>query len=95
MDLHWSLYGVPEQIENDETQEVYWEIKRFLILALKADPNVLECLFTPLVEKVTPLAEELLAMRTAFLSRMVYQTYNGYVCRSSSECRPTSVFMAR
>lgn len=78
-DLHWSLYGVPEQLENDESQEVYWEIQKFLVLALKANPNVLECLFTPLVELVTPLAEELLAMRTAFLSRIVYQTYNGYV----------------
>lgn len=78
-DLHWSLYGVPEQLENDESQEVYWEIQKFLVLALKANPNVLECLFTPLVELAAPLAEELLAMRTAFLSRMVYQTYNGYV----------------
>ncbi|MEN6451736.1 MAG: nucleotidyltransferase domain-containing protein [Thermoguttaceae bacterium] len=77
--LHWSLYGVPEQLENDERQEVYWEVQKFLILALKANPNVLECLFTPLIETATPLAEELLAMRTAFLSRMVYQTYNGYV----------------
>jgi len=50
-DLHWSLYGVPEQLENDQTQEAYWEIQKFLVLALKANPNVLECLFTPLVEK--------------------------------------------
>ena len=78
-DLHWSLYGVPEQLENDETQEAYWELQKFLVLALKANPNVLECLYTPLVEKATPLAEELLAMRAAFLSRLVYQTYNGYV----------------
>ncbi len=78
-DLHWSLYGVPEQLENDDTQEVYWEVQKFLVLALKANPNVLECLFTPLVELVAPLTEELLAMRTAFLSRIVYQTYNGYV----------------
>ncbi len=49
------------------------------MLALKANPNVLECLFTPLVEKATPLAEELLGMKSIFLSRMVYQTYNGYV----------------
>jgi hypothetical protein len=76
---HWSLYGVPEQIERDETQEHYWELERFLVLALKANPNVLECLFTPLVVKATPLAGELLAMRDAFLSRLVYQTYNGYV----------------
>jgi uncharacterized protein len=79
VELHWSLYGVPEQLENDDTQDVYWEIKKFLILALKANPNVLECLYSPIVELVTPLAEELLAMRTVFLSRMVYQTYNGYV----------------
>jgi predicted nucleotidyltransferase len=78
-DLHWSLYGVPEQLENDATQEAYWELQKFLVLALKANPNLLECLYTPLVEKATPLAEELLAMRAAFLSRLVYQTYNGYV----------------
>lgn len=78
-ELHWSLYGVPEQLENPETQETYWEIQKFMTLALKANPNVLECLYTPLVEHVTELAQEMLAMRDAFLSKMVYQTYNGYV----------------
>ncbi len=78
-DLHWSLYGVPENLECDETQEAYWELQKFLILALKANPNILECLYTPLVEKATPLAKELLGMRELFLSRLVYQTYNGYV----------------
>src|SRR3989440_19375 len=78
-DLHWSLYGVPDQLENDDSQEAYWEVQKFLVLALKANPNVLECLYTPMVEKATPLAEKLLAMRSIFLSRMVYQTYNGYV----------------
>ncbi len=78
-DLHWSLYGVPQQLENDETEEVYWELQKFLIMALKGNPNILECLYTPLVEHATPLAQELLDMRGAFLSRLVYQTYNGYV----------------
>ncbi len=78
-ELHWSLYGVPEQLECEETQEAYWEIQKFLVLALKANPNVLECLYTPLVEKSTTLADELLGMRSIFLSRLVYQTYNGYV----------------
>jgi predicted nucleotidyltransferase len=63
----WSLYGVPEQLENHETQEAYWELQKFLVLALKANPNVLECLYTPLIEKATPLAEELLAMKSIFL----------------------------
>ncbi len=77
-DLQWSLYGVPEQLENNATQECYWEIQKFLVLALKANPNVLECLYTPLVEVAAPLAQELLQMREIFLSQLVYQTYNSY-----------------
>lgn len=78
-DLHWSMFGVPEQIENKATEEVYWELQKFLILALKANPNILECLYTPLVEYADALAQELLSMRKIFLSKLVYQTYNGYV----------------
>jgi predicted nucleotidyltransferase len=78
-ELHWSLFGVPEQLENRETDEVYWELRKFVTLALKANPNILECLYTPIVERTTPVADELLAMRHRFLSKLVYQTYNGYV----------------
>jgi hypothetical protein len=78
-DQHWSLYGVPEQIENEATQEAYWELQKFVVLALKANPNVLECFYSPIVETATPLAQELLDMKELFLSRLVYQTYNGYV----------------
>ncbi|VEP15825.1 conserved hypothetical protein [Hyella patelloides LEGE 07179] len=78
-DLHWSLYGIPEQLENHDNQECYWELQKFIILALKANPNILECLYTPMVEKVTPIAKELLANKEIFLSQLVYQTYNGYV----------------
>jgi predicted nucleotidyltransferase len=78
-DLHWSLFGVPEQLEDDATQETYWELQKFLILALKANPNVLEVLHTPLVEHATPLARELLDLRSTFVTKLVYQTYNGYV----------------
>lgn len=78
-ELHWSLYGVPEQIEDQDADECYWELQKFLVLALKANPNILEVLHTPLVEQVTPLGQELLDMRGAFLSKLVYQTYNAYV----------------
>ena len=78
-DLHWSLFGVPEQLERPENEECYWELQKFINLALRANPNVLECLYTPLVETITPLAQALLDQRAIFLSRFVYQTYNGYV----------------
>lgn len=78
-DRHWSLAGVPEQLEDPATSDTYWELQKFLVMALKANPNILECLSTPLVEHATPLALELRAMQPAFVSRMIYQTYNGYV----------------
>jgi predicted nucleotidyltransferase len=78
-EMHWSLYGVPEQLDFNATEEVYWEAQKFVILALKANPNVLECLYSPLVEHANPLAQELLNIRQRLLSKMVYQTYNGYV----------------
>lgn len=78
-ELEWSIYGVPEQIESPQTEECYWELKKFLVLALKANPNILECLFTPLVEQSSEIADALLAKRDIFLSKLVYQTYNGYV----------------
>lgn len=77
-DLQWSLFGAPEQFEDNTGQWCVWELQKFLIMALKANPNILECLYSPLVEKVTDLGAELLALRERFLSQMIFQTFNGY-----------------
>jgi predicted nucleotidyltransferase len=77
-DLQWSLFGAPEQFEDNATQSCYWELQKFIIMALRANPNILECLYSPMVEKATPLGTELLALRQQFLSQMIFQTFNGY-----------------
>ena len=77
-DLQWSLFGAPEQFEDNAAQSCYWELQKFLAMALKANPNILECLYSPMVEKVTPLGAELVAARSSFLSQMIFQTFNGY-----------------
>jgi hypothetical protein len=77
-ELQWSLFGAPEQFEDNAAQAVYWELQKFLIMALRANPNILECLYSPLAEKTTPLADELLSLRQRFLSQMIFQTFNGY-----------------
>jgi len=79
--LDWSLYRLPEQIESNEggNDEVYWELEKFLRLALKANPNVLETLWTPQVLQADETAQELRGMRDAFLSKHLYKTYSGYV----------------
>ena len=79
--FQWSLRRLPEQLEfADQGQdEVYWELEKFLRLALKANPSVLETLWTPLVLLADETARELRVIRQAFLSKHVYKTYSGYV----------------
>src|SRR5215212_84446 len=72
------LAGRARAAQDEERQACYWEIKKLLTLALKANPNALECLYSPLVETITPDGEVLLAIRAAFLSKVIYATYKGY-----------------
>ena len=77
-ELLWSLTPPPEQLEDKEKDLCFWELAKFLRLALKGNPNILECLWTPLVDHATPMAEELRAERGRFLSRTLATTYRGY-----------------
>jgi predicted nucleotidyltransferase len=79
--LHWSLFKLPEQLEfnAEDRDEVFWELEKFLKLALKANPNVLETLWTPLVQHADEVARRLRDMRDVFLTRYLYKTYSGYV----------------
>lgn len=77
-EMHWSLDGAAEQIERPETEECYWEFEKFLRLALQGNPNIIECLYTPLVEHATPLAQEVRAERRAFLSKRSIGAFRGY-----------------
>ena len=80
-DSHWSMYKIPEQIESNDgvNDEVYWELEKFLWLAVKANPNILETLWTPMVIQANPIALRLREIRNAFLSKHIYKTYSGYV----------------
>ena len=77
--VHWSLYGAPEQLEPPDRDVCFWEVEKFIRLALKANPNVLECLYTPLVEHCSEIGRAVIEARSVFLSRMIYQTYYRYV----------------
>jgi len=68
--------GRPEQFEDAAAQGGYWELQK-----LKANPNILECLYSPMIEKLKPLAKEFLAVRQQFLPQMIFRTFNGYGCR--------------
>jgi hypothetical protein len=73
-EAQWSLYGVPDLLEDRDEKVNYWELQSFLVQALKAVPEALECLFTTDVEKATPLAQTLRDMRQSFLSKLLYKS---------------------
>jgi len=75
----WSLAKPPTHVDGPAEEWFSWEVERFCELALKSNPNLLEVLYSPLVVRRTPLGEELIGLRQAFLSQLVYQTYSGYV----------------
>jgi len=37
-DMQWSLWGVPSKLKMTRHRRFYWELQKFLILALKANP---------------------------------------------------------
>jgi hypothetical protein len=75
----WGLVKPPQHVDGPAPEQFSWELDRFCELALKANPNLLEVLWSPLPVIRTALGDELLALRPAFLSQLVHQTFSGYV----------------
>jgi len=67
----------PLDLVSLDGSQTYWEIGKAVRQALRADPNTLEMLFAgPAV--VDPIAAELVAMRTGFLSLEIYGSFGRY-----------------
>lgn len=69
----------PEQVEHS-ADHVHFEVRKFFRLAEKANPTLLEILFTDSadVRVCTPLGERLRAARGQFLSKKVAGSFGGY-----------------
>ncbi|MET7647512.1 nucleotidyltransferase domain-containing protein [Streptomyces sp. NPDC005426] len=76
--LFWRFDKPPTHVDGPAEEQFSWELERFCELALRANPNVLECLHSPLVERLDATGRELLSLRGAFLSRQAHQTFVRY-----------------
>jgi uncharacterized protein len=74
----WPLTKPPTHRDGPADEQFSWEFERFCTLALQANPTVLEVLWSPLIEIITPDGTALRDIRTAFLSRHVADTYGAY-----------------
>ncbi|MFE7107336.1 DNA polymerase beta superfamily protein [Streptomyces sp. NPDC057575] len=76
--LFWRFEKPPTHVDGPAPEQFSWELERFCELALRANPNVLECLHSPLVEHIDDVGRELLSLRGAFLSRLAHRTFVRY-----------------
>ncbi|MDX6353653.1 MAG: uncharacterized protein QOF98_556 [Streptomyces sp.] len=79
--LFWRFEKPPTHVTGPQDEQFSWELERFCALALRANPNLLECLHSPLVEYADETGRELLDLREAFLSRRAEATFRGYAAQ--------------
>jgi hypothetical protein len=79
--LFWRFDKPPTHVTGPRDEQFSWELERFCSLALRANPNLLECLHSPLVEHTDATGNELLGLRDAFLSRRAHGTFRGYAAQ--------------
>lgn len=68
-----------ETIDKTNPDICYHEVEKFIRLALKANPTILEMLYLHDYTILTPEGQLLIDNRDAFLSNTVYHSYGGYV----------------
>lgn len=75
-----TLRPVPEQISDDRNDIVYFSLKRFLELALQANPTLIELLYMPeeCVRFIHPAFQQVLDQRNAFLTMKAYDSHVKY-----------------
>ncbi|MBP2476370.1 putative nucleotidyltransferase [Crossiella equi] len=74
-ELFWGMVKPPDSVEGPQPERLSWEVEHFCLLALKANPTVLELLVTPLVEECTDAGRELRELLPAFLSQRAVKSF--------------------
>jgi RNA repair pathway DNA polymerase beta family len=74
----WGLGEVPRDLVSADGSTTYWEYRKAIDQALRADPNTLELLFVPSARARDVLGEWLLAEREAFVSRNIFGSFGRY-----------------
>ncbi|MCY0996823.1 nucleotidyltransferase domain-containing protein [Myxococcus sp. MISCRS1] len=78
--LSWSfgLVEAPQDLVSADGSTTYWEARKTVEQALRADPNTLETLFVPGARALDELGEWFLAEREAFVSQSIFGSFGRY-----------------
>ncbi len=72
------LVDPPHALASADGSATYWEHRKAIHQALRADPNTLELLFVPTARAVDPIGEWLLEARDAFVSADLFGSFGRY-----------------
>jgi predicted nucleotidyltransferase len=84
-----------EQYESKDPDVVYYHIKKFLRLALKGNPNILELVFTDIYEVLDEFGQRLIDMREQFLTQRCATAYMGFATSQLKKMRNVAVSTSR
>lgn len=72
------LFGVKDTIDHTEPDWTYHELGKFLKLAMKCNPTILELLYLEGYTVTSKFGRMLVDNRHLFLSKTIYHSYGGY-----------------
>ena len=90
-----SLWKNPDTIHFDLEDTEHHEVEKFIKLASKCNPTVLELLYLNDYTKLTPEGNLLINNRDAFLSKKIYKTYGGYALAQAKKLYKKGMNFAR
>ncbi len=72
------LFPPQETVVINDPDRTYHEVGKFMRLAMKGNPTILELLYLDTYTIVSPVGQLLIDHRSAFLSKIIYKSYGGY-----------------
>lgn len=80
---HIIAHGYVEQVSDEKNDITYYELRRFLSLLSKNNPNIVELLFSPedCITKTTDKWKKILKYKNKFLTKLCKETFHGF-CRT-------------
>lgn len=72
------LVRPPGTLVSADGSQTYWEVRKLVEQALRADPNTLELLFVPSVAALDDIGRWVLETRDAFVSKLLFGSFGRY-----------------
>ncbi|MCC6338038.1 MAG: nucleotidyltransferase domain-containing protein [Myxococcales bacterium] len=79
------LVAPPTDLVSADGSQTYWEVRKLVEQALRADPNTLELLFVPGVRALDEAGAWVLAARDAFVSKLLFGSFGRYALSQLSK----------